>query len=107
MEEIQGNMGQPPKKISTSKKILIPIMIACFAIMFLTGILKFRELLRPFNIPYNQLPMQQISVVHDRAGVLLLLLIIVHLILNRSRFASAFKRKDTDKKPFVAGSVVT
>ena len=79
---------------------MIGAMTVTFIVMLLTGILKFRELLRPFNIPYDQLPMQQISVIHDRAGVLLIVLIIGHLMLNRRRFRVAFKgNKDVNKNP--------
>ena len=61
-------------------------MIICFTFSALTGILKFRELLRPLNIPYENLPIKQISILHDWAGVILVLLIIIHLIFQRAWF---------------------
>jgi predicted ferric reductase len=66
-------------------------------IMALTGILKFRELLRPFNIPYDKLPMQQIYILHDWTGLILILLIFTHLI---------FPRNINSKKYFIAGTLI-
>ena len=59
-------------------------MILCFIIVALTGFLKFRELLRPFNIPYNKLPMKQVSILHDWTGILLILLVFTHFVFQRS-----------------------
>jgi cytochrome b subunit of formate dehydrogenase len=68
------------------KKTLIFTMILCFIVMATTGILKFRELLRPLNIPYDQLPMKQISLFHDWVGIIFIFLIIIHLFLQRLWF---------------------
>jgi cytochrome b subunit of formate dehydrogenase len=68
------------------KKILTFAMFLCFIIIALTGILKFRELLRPLNIPYDQLPMKQISLFHDWIGIIFIFLIIIHLIFQKLWF---------------------
>jgi hypothetical protein len=72
------------KTSSLSKKLLITAMILCFIIVALTGVLKFRELLRPFNIPYNKLPMKQVSILHDWTGIMLILLVFTHFVFQRS-----------------------
>lgn len=74
------------KKHQNFKKIVIFAIFVCFIIMAFTGTLKFRELLRPFNIPYSQLPMRQVSTLHDWTGITLILLIIIHLIFQRLWF---------------------
>ncbi|MFA6184776.1 MAG: molybdopterin-dependent oxidoreductase [Candidatus Shapirobacteria bacterium] len=74
------------------KKILIIAIVICFTVLSLAGILKFHELLKPFNIPYNNLPMSQISVLHDWAGLTLIFLILIHLIVQRSWFTGQFKK---------------
>lgn len=78
-------------------------MIICFTVLASAGILKFRELLRPFDIPYNKLPMRQISVLHDWAGVVLIFLIFIHLFTQRSWFVKHFKKNKIYKK----GSIKT
>lgn len=76
-------------------------MVVCFTVLALAGILKFRELLRPFNIPYNQLPMKQISILHDWAGITLIFLILIHVFIQRSWFASKSKKNKNYKKGFI------
>jgi hypothetical protein len=72
-------------------------MFVCFIIVALTGILKFRELLRPFNIPYDKLPMQQVSILHDWTGMVFILLIFMHLV---------FQRNINSKKYFIVGALI-
>lgn len=85
------------KTSSLSKKLLIITMFVCFIILALTGILKFRELLRPFNIPYDKLPMQQVSILHDWTGIILILLIFTHLV---------FQRNINSKKSLIVGALI-
>lgn len=82
MKNDQRDKKQLKKTSSLSKKLLIITMFVCFIILALTGILKFRELLRPFNIPYDKLPMQQVSILHDWTGIILILLIFMHLVFK-------------------------
>jgi hypothetical protein len=67
------------------KKILISAMVICFLVLSLSGILKFRELLKPLNIPYDKLPMSQISILHDWTGIIFIFLILIHLIIQFKR----------------------
>jgi len=48
-----------------------------------TGIIKFPGLLGFFGIDNTSLPRRQINLVHDWSGIILVILIIIHLILNR------------------------
>lgn len=91
-------MANYQKKDSLTKKIVISAMILAFIIGASTGILKFRELLRPFNIPYDKLPMQQISVWHDWANFIFVFLIFIHLFLQRFWFAYQFSKNKNSKK---------
>jgi len=72
------------------KKILISAMVLCFTVLSLAGILKFRELLKPFNIPYDKLPMSRISTLHDWAGIILIFLILIHLIIQFKKNKKSF-----------------
>jgi hypothetical protein len=72
-------------------------MILCFIIVALTGVLKFRELLRPFNIPYDKLPMKQVSILHDWTGIILILLIFMHFV---------FQININRKKSFTVGALI-
>lgn len=85
------------KTSSLSKKLLIIAMILCFIIVALTGVLKFRELLRPFNIPYDKLPMKQVSILHDWTGLILILLIFMHFV---------FQININRKKSFTVGALI-
>jgi hypothetical protein len=85
------------KTSSLSKKLLIIAMILCFIIVALTGVLKFRELLRPFNIPYDKLPMKQVSILHDWTGIILILLIFMHFV---------FQININRKKSFTVGALI-
>ena len=97
MKNDQRDKKQLKKTTSLSKKLLIITMFVCFIILALTGILKFRELLRPFNIPYDKLPMQQVSILHDWTGIILILLIFMHLV---------FQRNINSKKYLIIGALI-
>ena len=106
MTNNQPDKEHPKNTKSISKKIVISGMVACFIVMTFTGILKFRELLQPFHIPYDQLPMRQISVLHDWTGVIFILLIIIHLILQRKWFASILKGNIHLKSAIIIGGIL-
>lgn len=91
MEDSQKEQ-QSEKTGNLGKKILIIAMVLCFFVIALTGILKFRELLRPFNIPFDKLPIQQISILHDWAGIALVFLIVLHLIYQKTWFKRFFQK---------------
>ena len=101
------NKSKPQsRQNSLGRKTLIIAMVVCFVIISITGILKFRELLRPFNLPYDQLPMRQISILHDWTGIILILLIGAHLSLQRIWFKRLFQTNETLKKSLVAGAII-
>ncbi len=85
---------------------LIIAMILCFLVMAITWVLKFRELLRPLNIPYDKLPMQQITILHDRTGIIILILIVIHLIVKRGWLISFFKNNREFRKNFITRSSI-
>ncbi len=55
-----------------------------FILVLVTGVIKFGTLLRAvgINLNYKELPMSQISLVHDWSGVFMGLFVLIHLILN-------------------------
>jgi len=72
-------------------------MAVAFVLLFVTGIIKFPGLLPFLGISYAGLPMNQITMIHDRSGVVLGVLIIIHFLLHfkwmRAKTLSLFKRK--------------
>lgn len=91
-----------------SKKILVFIMFVGFIFLASTGILKFRELLRPFNIPYDRLPMRQISTFHDWTGASLVFLTIIYLVFfqKKSLILKFLKNKKIKKIFFIIISLI-
>ncbi len=59
------------------------VMGIVFLLSALTGILKLTILLQVTGLTEIVLPAALISMVHDAAGVILVILILVHLFLNR------------------------
>ena len=67
----------------TKLKYIVDVGLAIsFLAVFVTGIIKFPGLLRNFGIHYTDLPMREISKVHDWAGVVMGIFVFVHLVLN-------------------------
>jgi hypothetical protein len=65
------------------KQLLIFLLLLTFLVNLITGVIKFPELQRFFLFVYNYISAAQISWLHDYSGLLLVLLIIIHLIINR------------------------
>lgn len=59
------------------------VMGVVFLFCGVTGVLKFLVLFHVPGVGGAILPMAQISDIHDRAGIVLCLLVAVHLYLNR------------------------
>lgn len=61
-------------------------LIILILIMIITGLTRFPELLGMFGINYaalaSSLPVYQMRIIHDWAGVLFVVLVILHLALN-------------------------
>jgi hypothetical protein len=63
-----------------------------FLFTAVTGILKFTFLLRVPGITDIVLPMALVSVIHDRAGIAMSILVAVHLLLNRAWILSMTRK---------------
>ncbi|MBS3172051.1 DUF4405 domain-containing protein [Candidatus Woesearchaeota archaeon] len=57
-------------------------LLISFLIVIVTGIIKFRALMNIFGLDYSSLPMKLFSVWHDWAGLVMVVLVLVHLILH-------------------------
>ena len=53
-----------------------------FLLVFITGIIKLPGLLQSLDISHLTLPMKNITMLHDRAGIAMGILVIIHLILH-------------------------
>ncbi len=53
-----------------------------FLSLLLTGIIKFPGLLSSLGLARGQLPIYQISVIHDWSGVVFAVLILIHFLLH-------------------------
>jgi len=78
---------QPLKAKKTKRSLInygvdIGLMIS-FLIVFITGIIKFRGFTSWTQINPRILPLYQISILHDNAGILALLFSTIHLFLHR------------------------
>ena len=68
------------------RKLMIIVngsLLFVFLLSLITGIIKFPGLLDFLNIEYSSLPNYQINLIHDWGGLALVVLIFIHLILNR------------------------
>ncbi len=65
------------------QKPLLLLMTLVFITIATTGLLKFRELFQILNISHTNLPMAEISRLHDWSGLTFIVLIIVHLVIKR------------------------
>jgi len=76
-------------------------MGVAFVLSFITGIIKWPRLVTRFGLTYNQLPMNQLTIIHDWSGIILGLLVLLHLVLHRKWISYTtkqfFKRKEEKK----------
>lgn len=68
------------------KNTILVLMIISFISLGGTGILKHRRLMSIFSVNQSSLPLDKISALHDLSGLIFLLLVILHLILQRRWF---------------------
>jgi hypothetical protein len=79
-------------------------LLISFILVLVTGVIKFGKLLRAIgiNLNYAELPMHEISVVHDWSGVFMGIFVFIHLVLNFDWIIATtkdfFKKKITNKK---------
>lgn len=59
------------------------LLLGSFLISLITGIIKFPELQKFFIFVYNYIPAAQLSRLHDFSGFALVMLIIIHLVIDR------------------------
>ena len=84
--------NEPKSTPNRLKDFLLSLMVVCFIILAGTGIIKHRELLKMFGVTNNLLPMKEISILHDWAGVALIILIVLHLIVQRGWFVYMYQK---------------
>lgn len=53
-----------------------------FISAFITGLIKFPNFIRLFGVRYGQLPIREISLLHDWSGLVMGLLALTHIILH-------------------------
>jgi len=68
-----------------------------FLFSAVTGTIKFMVLMRVAGFSAIVLPLAQMSEVHDRAGIILSILVLVHLVLNRAWILSMTRKILTGK----------
>jgi hypothetical protein len=74
-------------------KYLIDVgMLISFLACFITGIIKYPGFLYFLGIRPISIPLNQISLIHDRSGVLLGLFVLAHLIFNFGWMVSVTKK---------------
>jgi len=79
-------------------------LLISFILVFVTGVIKFGKLLRTIgiNLNYAELPMHEISIVHDWSGVFIGVFVLIHLILNFNWIIATtkdlFKKKSENEK---------
>ncbi len=66
------------------RQLLNFLLLITFLVSLVTGLIKFPELQRFFIFVYNYISAAQISWLHDFSGLALIILIIIHLIINRN-----------------------
>jgi len=67
-------------------------MAIAFLFVLITGILKYPGLLPAFGIYHSELPMAQISRLHDWSGIILATLVFLHLALHWTWIVRTTKR---------------
>jgi len=73
------------------QRFVIFLMTISFLALALTGIVKIPETQSHFFFVYNYILASTLSLIHDWSGIVLVVLIIIHLIINRGWFAEVFR----------------
>ncbi|KQC05441.1 MAG: hypothetical protein APR53_07585 [Methanoculleus sp. SDB] len=66
-------------------------LIVTFVLVFVTGIIKWPGFFANTGLSHLVLPMNQISLIHDRSGFLFGIIVIIHLLLNAKWLVSTGK----------------
>ena len=67
-------------------------LIVTFLLVFVTGIIKWPGFFATTGLSHVVLPMNQITLIHDRSGFFFGILVILHLLLNAKWLVSTGKR---------------
>ena len=67
-------------------------LVITFLLMFVTGIIKWPGFFAMTGLSRVVLPMNQITLIHDRSGLIFGILVIVHLLLNAKWLVSTGKK---------------
>ena len=89
------------KKNKIFKNVVLILMVFCFLFIAFSGIIKNRDIWQTIGLGYDKLPMKEISLAHDWVGVALLVLIIIHLILQRKWFVYIYEKMVEAKKVLI------
>ncbi len=65
-----------------SKYIATIGLLISFLAVFITGLIKFPGLLHTFGIQLKSLPLREINIIHNYAGLAMGILVFVHLVQN-------------------------
>lgn len=79
--------------MKSARRLLFFLMLIVFVAQSLTGIIKFPELQRFFSFIFAYIPASTVTYFHDWTGIVLIILIIIHLVLNRQRFFGEWQKK--------------
>jgi hypothetical protein len=87
------NKKQKNKKSlhNTLNYIISIVLIISYVLLFTTGIIKFPSFLSAIGINLLNVPINEVSLIHDWSGVVAVFLSIVHLILNFNWLKSTTK----------------
>jgi hypothetical protein len=86
-------MHMAPVSGTVKKKYIVDVGLGIsFLACFVTGIVKLPGFARFFHTASIALPMNQITLLHDRSGMLLGLFALLHLFLNRRWIVSVTRK---------------
>lgn len=69
-----------------------------FILVAITGVIKFPGLPQVIGMRYKDLPISELSMLHDWSGIALIVLVLIHLILNWNWIVVTTKRYLIGKK---------
>ena len=83
---------------TTIKYIVDVLMGISFILIAFTGIIKFPGFVRYLGMRHADLPMGQFTLIHDYAGIVMVILVLIHLILNWKWISAMTKKMFVVKK---------
>jgi len=89
-EQTKSRRHTPANRFRT---IVDLIMLSCFLIAMVTGIIKLPSLYEPLMKLFDIISFKTFSTIHDISGIILGVAIVMHLALSWKRFAWLIKRR--------------